>query len=105
MENNAGSVFLTPRPFFLSETLCSLPGGGEAGSMEGLRGRETGQDEDPGPFPALPLLIYCIPFCGGESGESQEGLREGETRQYPPQYFTPRIQVSQNDWQSVCTAH
>jgi hypothetical protein len=80
-------------------------GGGEAGSMEGLRGRETGQDEDPGPFPALPLLIYCIPFCGGESGESQEGLREGETRQYPPQYFTPRIQVSQNDWQRVCTAH
>jgi hypothetical protein len=37
--------------------------------MEGLRGRETGQDEGPGPFPALPLLKYIVfPSVGEKVG-------------------------------------
>jgi hypothetical protein len=68
MENSEGSV-----SSLLAKTLYSLPGGGgEAGSMEGLRGRETGQDEGPGPFPALPLLI-CIVFPS--AGEKVERVK------------------------------
>ncbi len=72
MENSEGSVSCTPR-----QNSIFTPGGG-GGSMEGLRGRETGQDEGgPGPFPALPLLIYCIPFRGGESAWGESRGTEG----------------------------